>query len=364
MDLVRDWIKRQLENPQLVVLAVMLATSLVLVIYFGSALAPVLASMVIAYLLDGLVVRLEQWRMSRTLATVTVWLIFVAILVLVISILVPLLSRQLTQAVQELPKIVTGVQEYLLGLSARYPTMFTPTQIEEFLSTADADLGSLRQTLVSRSLLVGVSLIYIMVYIFLLPLLVFFFLKDKEGILRWMARFVPRDDQMLRHVWLEVDTQLANYVRGKFIELVIVWAACYVVFVILGLNYAMLLSVSVGISVLVPYIGAVVVTFPVAFVAFAQWGLSAEMAYVMAAYGIIQALDGNVLVPLLFSEAVNLHPVAIISAVLFFGALWGFWGVFFAIPLAVVVNAVINAWSDVNRQASQLEQHPPDELVV
>jgi putative permease len=64
----------------------------------------------------------------------------------------------------------------------------------------------------------------------------------------------------------------------------------------------------------------------------------------MIAYAIIQALDGNVLVPLLFSEALNLHPVAIIVAILVFGGLWGFWGIFFAIPLATVVQAVLKAW--------------------
>jgi len=64
----------------------------------------------------------------------------------------------------------------------------------------------------------------------------------------------------------------------------------------------------------------------------------------LIANGIIQALDGNLLAPLLFSEAVNLHPVAIIVAILFFGGLWGFWGIFFAIPLATVINAVVRAW--------------------
>ena len=69
-----------------------------------------------------------------------------------------------------------------------------------------------------------------------------------------------------------------------------------------------------------------------------------DFAWLMVTYLVIQALDGNLLVPLLFSEAVNLHPVAIIIAVLVFGGLWGFWGVFFAIPLATLVKAVLNAW--------------------
>ena len=100
----------------------------------------------------------------------------------------------------------------------------------------------------------------------------------------------------------------------------------------------------VGLSVVIPYIGAAIVTLPVAMIAFFQWGWTNEFFYLMLAYGIIQALDGNVLVPLLFSEAVNLHPIAIIVAVLVFGGLWGFWGVFFAIPLATLIKAVMNAW--------------------
>jgi putative permease len=75
-----------------------------------------------------------------------------------------------------------------------------------------------------------------------------------------------------------------------------------------------------------------------------QFGWSGDFALVMVIYGVIQFIDGNILVPLLFSEAVNLHPVAIITAILLFGGLWGLWGVFFAIPLATLIKAVINAW--------------------
>ena len=118
-----------------------------------------------------------------------------------------------------------------------------------------------------------------------------------------------------------------------------------VTFAIMDLRYTVLLGVLVGFSVLIPYIGAAFVTIPVAIVALFQWGVSPEFWYLMVAYGIIQALDGNLLVPILFSEAVSLHPLYIIIAVLFFGGIWGFWGVFFAIPLATLVKALANAWS-------------------
>ena len=112
----------------------------------------------------------------------------------------------------------------------------------------------------------------------------------------------------------------------------------------MGLNFSLLLSFLVGISVIIPFVGAIAVTLPVALIAYFQWGVAAQFWYLLLAYQIIQILDGNALVPILFSEVVNLHPVAIIVAVLFFGGLWGVWGVFFAIPLATLVQAVINAW--------------------
>jgi putative permease len=145
-------------------------------------------------------------------------------------------------------------------------------------------------------------------------------------------------------VWADVEAQIANYVRGKAGEIVIVGAVSYITFIALGLDYAALLATMVGFSVLIPYIGAAVITVPIAFVAYFQWGWGWNFGQVMIAYAIIQALDGNVLVPLLFSEALNLHPVAIIVAILVFGGLWGFWGIFFAIPLATLVQAVLKAW--------------------
>ncbi len=114
-------------------------------------------------------------------------------------------------------------------------------------------------------------------------------------------------------------------------------------FLLFGLNYSLLLAVLVGFSVLIPYIGAFVVTIPVVGVALFQFGAGTEFWSCFAVYLIIQALDGNLLVPVLFSEAVNLHPLVIILSVVIFGGLWGFWGVFFAIPLATLIKAVIHA---------------------
>jgi len=148
-----------------------------------------------------------------------------------------------------------------------------------------------------------------------------------------------------------VNTQIGNYVRGKIVEVFILLVVSYATFAAMGLNYALLLAVLMGLQVIIPYIGATLVTFPVLGIAYFQWGLGGDdFMYVLMAYSIIQMLDGVILVPLLFSEAVNLHAIAIIVAILFFGGLWGFWGVFFAIPLATVVQAVLTAWPRIGDQ--------------
>jgi putative permease len=154
-----------------------------------------------------------------------------------------------------------------------------------------------------------------------------------------------------------VNQQIGNYIRGKIWEIIIVWVVTYVTFLALKIQFAMLLALLVGLSVLIPYIGAAVMYLPVALVAYFQWGLSAEFVWALIAYSIIQLLDGNLLAPLLLSGVVNLHPVAIISAVLVFGGLWGFWGLIFAVPLATLVHAVIKAFF--NRKETREQEVSP-----
>ena len=345
MKIISDWFRRFFNDPQAVILTVVLALGTSVILVMGRDLAPVLASIVIAYLLDGVVQLLHRWaRLPRTLATVVVFLLFLAFVLFLLLGLLPLTSRQLTQLVQQLPNMIVKGQNLLLSLPALYPEFITEAQVLSVINSIKAEMANWGQNVLSWSLAAGMGFLTIVIYLVLVPLLVFFFLKDKDLILGWLHGFLPRDHTLAQQVWREVDRQMGNYVRGKFLEILVVWIATYMAFAVMELQFAMLLALMVGLSVIVPYIGAVVVTVPVALVAFFQWGWSSEFLWLLGVYLIIQGLDGNVLVPLLFSEVVDLHPIAIIVAVLVFGGLWGFWGVFFAIPLATVVQSILKAW--------------------
>ncbi len=338
-------IQRFLPNSQTVALAVILLFGFLLIYFLSDLLMPVLASIVIAYLLNGLVIKAEKKNLSRLFAVYTIFSAFVTCLGFSIFVLMPMVFSQTIQLAQRIPDMLNTMQIQILHLPELYPQLMTEDSVKKVIISVQNELLQYGQEIISGSVASVVSLVSAMVYLFLVPLMVYFLLKDKNILLEWLLRFTPKDRNLTTKVWKEVDIQIANYVRGKFVEVFILWAASYITFSTLGLNYAMLLAVLMGLSVIIPYVGATLVTFPVLGVAYTQWGFSHDsFIYTVIAYSIIQAIDGVVLVPLLFSEAVNLHPIAIIIAILFFGGLWGFWGVFFAIPLATVVKSVLNAW--------------------
>ena len=353
---VSEWFRKNFADPDIVMLTLAIIAEIMVIVLFGHLIMPVLASIVIAYLLEGVVSALVRKGMPRFPAVLLVFTGFLVFVAAVVLWVLPLFSRQLTQLVQQLPNILAKAQAALLALPEQYPELISTQQVQDITNIISQEIAGLGQHILSFSISSVVGLITLSVYLVLMPLLVFFFLKDKDLIVGWVSRFLPSDNPLSHRVWRDVDRQIANYVRGKFVEIIIVFAACFVAFSVLNLEYGLLLAVLVGLSVIIPYVGAAVVTIPVLAIAWFQWGgWSNEFLWVSGVYFVIQALDGNVLVPLLFSEVVNLHPVAIIVAILIFGGVWGFWGVFFAIPLATLVQSILSAWP-----RRTVVQAPPD----
>ncbi len=358
--LFREWLDRYFSDPQVIILGFLLIIGFVFIVMLGDMLVPVFASIVIAYLLDGMVAALQRWKIPRMVSVMVVFLLFMTCLLVLIIGLLPKLSRQVGQLLQELPGMLAAGQKELMGLPERYPDFVSEIQIKHFLEFIGAEFTNLAQRILTLSLASVRGIISILVYLILVPFLVFFFLKDKTKILNWFVKFLPDNRGLANEVWQEVNLQIGNYIRGKLWEILIIWIASYITFKFLGLQFSMLISFFVGLSVLVPYIGVTVMFFPVTLFAYFQWGWGSDFAYAVLAYAVIQLLDGNLLAPLLLSGVVDLHPVAIIVAVLLFGGLWGIWGLFFAIPLATLVHAVIKAWF--NKRG--VEKEPSEETTT
>lgn len=344
-DWLKKWYTNKFSDPQVVALFLMLLLGFLGLYWLSGMLAPVLVSIALAYLLEWPVSKLCRLGLSRSVSTSLVVLSFMGLLVLAIMWVVPITWYQGRNLLRDLPQMIELWRTYLLELPELLPGMISEEQILLFMHTVDERLMAFGRQVLSLSLASIVDLVALLIYLVLVPVMVFFMLKDKTQLSAGLVQFLPNERKLISQVWHEMNVQIMNYIRGKMLEILIVGICSYVVFSLFGLNYALLLGMLVGLSVLIPYIGAAVVTLPVALVGLFQWGFGPEFGYLMLAYAVIQALDGNVLVPLLFSEVVDLNPVYIIIAVLFFGGLFGFWGIFFAIPLASLVKATAKAWS-------------------
>ncbi len=344
LEIISGWINKYFSNEEAVYLVFLLVAGFLLLFLLGGVLAPVLTGIVIAFLLQGTVKQLVAWRVPKAAAVYTTFLLFIGGFTGAALFVVPLVWRQLRALVEALPGVLGRLREAARDLAEAFPDLLTEAQITIWFDGVAGQLANISGNMLEALVNNLSSIVGVVIYLVLVPISVFFFLKDHRIITSWLVGALPEKRPLLNSVGGEMNQQLANYVRGKFIEILIVGFVTFVVFSLLGMNYAALLGVVVGVSVLIPFVGAAVVTIPVALAGMTQFGWSWELAYVMSAYGIIQALDGNVLVPVLFSEAVDLHPITIIIAVLAFGGLWGIWGVFFAIPLATLLKAIYNAW--------------------
>lgn len=357
--ILKSWVERYFSDEEALILLLVLVAGFAAIIWFGRMLAPFFTALVLAFLLQGVVNGLTRRSVPHLLSVIIVFLGFISVLLTLAFILMPLIWNQLVGLVQEIPRMFASGQGWLDELQARYPNLITPDQMQSWIGVAGREISQLGQRALTLSLASLGNVMALIIYLVLVPILVFFMLKDRETLVGFTLSLLPQKRTLLTRIWHEMDTQIANYIRGKFIEIIIVGSVAFFTFAFFGLPYTALLAVLVGLSVLVPYIGAAVATLPVAAVAGFHFGISEQFAYVLVAYGVIQALDGNVLAPVLFSETNNIHPVSIIVAVLFFGGIWGFWGIFFAIPLATLLKALVYAWPRgiKEQEESRLLQH-------
>lgn len=343
-EMLKEWYRRRLSDPQAIGLISILLFGFFALYFFSDLITPLLIAIVLAYLLELPINFLYQKiHLPRNFAIIAVLGFFIMLIAFTALFIIPTLWNQSINLLQDLPRMSNKLHQWVAALPENYPEYIDYNMIDSLFDVLRTKVLAFGESALKYSLTSIVSIVTLGIYAFLVPLMVFFLVKDKDYLVGSVIKFLPRNRRLADKVWIEMKQQIANYIRGKFIEIMVVGSVSYITFLFFGLNYPLLLAVLIGLSVLVPYVGAVLVTIPLALVALFQFGVSSTFWYLMITYTITQLLDGNLLVPLLFSEAVNLHPLIIIVAVLFFGGLWGFWGVFFAIPLATLVKAVFTA---------------------
>lgn len=336
--------ERYFSEEEAIIFTVLLILFFTVMMTMGSIIAPLLWSLVITYMLQGLVNSMDKLHLPHHLVVYLVYFMFLGLTVLIMLFALPFTWNRISAFVNDLPAMTDQLRSLLLLLPEKYPDVFNVAQVQQWMDALQDEVLIYGQTLLSNSVYSVTRVVTWIVYTILVPIMVFFMLKDSEKLLNWLESWLPEKRPIMAQVWHEMNDQLANYIRGKALQILIVGGVTWVVLALLGLNAAPVLAVVIGISVIIPFVGATVILVPLFLAGFFQWGFSPELLQVMLAYMVIHLIDANILVPLIFSETVNLHPIAIITAILVFGGVWGVWGVFFAIPLATFIKAIIRAW--------------------
>ena len=343
---INNLFRKIFSNEESLVFALLLGLAFFVLYFLGNILTTFLISIIFAYLLVGMQSRLEKYGLGKSLSLILTYTFFLLIGIALMIWLIPLVSQQLQSLIVEIPKWLNAFMFFVQDIPTKYPDLVSSDQIATFLQTASSQITSISQDFLKASISGIQNTLLVAINLILLPILVFFFLFDRKSIIAGFLSVLPKERTMLKQVWVEMDEQLSNYSRGKVIEIIIVGSVAALLFMYFDLQYVALLSVLVGLSVLIPFLGAFIVTLPVAAVGLLQFNLTFDFWLLMGSYLVLQILDGYLLVPLLFSDAVKLHPVAIMLAVFVFGGLFGIWGVFFAIPIATLIKAIWNSWPE------------------
>lgn len=346
-DQINKLFNKLFNNEESLIFSLLILTFLLVLYFFGGLLTPFIISLIFAYLLIGLTKNLIKYGLTELVSLIISYVIFLLSSIGFLIWLIPLIFQQTQAFFIEVPIWLNNFRSFIENLVQSNQELVSSDQISSFFTEFIGRLSSISQGVLDASISGIQDTLVFSIYLIMIPVLVFFFLFDKERIVKGFLMLLPKKRAMLSEVWIEMDDQLSNYVWGKGVEILIVGFAAAVIFGIMGLNYTALLSIIVGVSVLIPYVGAFLATIPVVIVAFLQFGIGFDLYMIVGLYLLLQALDGYLLVPILFSDAVKLHPVVIMLAVFVFGGIFGFWGAFFSIPLATFIKAVWNSWPSI-----------------
>lgn len=364
ISLFKNWYLRHFSTPGTIEFALVLLCIFLIVYYFMWLVGPLVVALCIAYCLDGVVRFLtRKCYMSRTVASSVTMLFFIGLSVSILVFVVPKLLQQGSQFYQTLQSIsaqnistekgedfdsivTSNILPFVENLPDPLPSMMTEGEIKELVNKARLALISNVSNIFNNQIMPSVvNVMSFLVYLVIVPIFTFLMLSNKSQLQsRFVTYILPSNQRIIHEFWPKLTKQIEGYMRGKLIHITIVSFVNTVAFISFGLHYAILLGIGVGLSVVIPYVGAVIITIPILLVSVFQFGFGYTLVWLLAVYIIIQLLDSNVLTPMLFSKAMNLDAFSILASILIFGGLWGFWGVFFSIPLATFIRTIIVNW--------------------
>jgi putative permease len=304
-----------------------------------------LSSFVIAYLLDPLVVRLEQKKLKRIYGIIILYVILSFLSIFIVIYLLPLLSSRWDLFVKNLPAYLYQAKELVLKMKLGLASSPGDYDWGWLLESATANIESISGKIGSGVYSAASSVAFNIFNIILAPILVFFMLTYKHEIISSIKAWLPlRQREHLLEVGREINASIGGYLRGQLIVSLIVAIFSTIALYLLDIDYPLLCGIFAGLASILPFVGVILATIPPLFFAYIKYQNGMILLKVLGAFSIIYFLEGYLVKPIVFKEAMNLNPLLTIIVVMAFGELMGFWGIMLAIPIAAAMKIFSVHW--------------------
>ena len=343
---------------------VLAVIALVAIYYLQSILTQFLVGMVLAYLGDPVVDRLETYKINRTVGVLIVFVVFLVLIVGAALVVVPMLVREVAGLIHDIPAGIAWLQEkaspWLVATFNIDPFDVSLDNVKERLLGNWQQAGGLAGRVLQEVTASSAALIMALVSIALTPVVAFYLMRDWDEVIEKVHEMIPRTmEETAVSLVRDCDEVLSQFLRGQLLIMLILGCIYAVGLSIVGLNLALLIGLLAGLASIVPYLGFAVGIVAATLAAMFQFHEVLPLVYVLIVFVIGQGIEGMVLTPLLVGDRIGLHPVAVIFAVLAGGHLFGFFGILLALPVAAVVMVFVR-----HLRSSYLDSHyyhGPDE---
>jgi len=310
-----------------------------------SVLMPFVAGILLAYLLDPMVDKLEKFKLSRLSSTLIVCFVTILIIVPALVLLIGMIENQISLLIQATPKYLTLIMEKirptLENLNERFPDLKS-ANIEELVKNNIGNsmkfIGKVLKALISN----GFALINLISLLLIMPIVTFYMLRDWDNFVKKFESLLPKKSKKsIMATFKDIDKIIAGFIRGQLSVCLILGIFYSIGLKLVGLELGLLVGFIAGIISFIPYVGSITGFVVGCILAFAQYGDITHVLYVVGVFMLGQFIEGNFLTPKLVGESVGLHPVWVMFALLAGGVLLGFLGLMLAVPLAAIIGVLV-----------------------
>ena len=331
-----------------------------LVYLLSSILMPFLSAALLAYLGDPLVHWLENRKWQRSWAVSLVFAIIFVGLSAILIVLVPLIEQQFSSLIEKVPAIISWVKETVLPWLQVRLNSYGPVDIDKLQQTLQENIAG-AGTLVASALgsigSSGMAFLSGLANVVLIPVVTFYFLRDWDVMVAHIHDAFPRGiEARLTGIMREVDTVLAAFFKGQILVMISLSIIYYIGLSLVGLEFALLISLLIGLVSFVPYLGLIVGVFLACGASAFQLHDASGILPILIVFAIAQTLESVVLTPILVGDRIGLHPVAVIFAVMAGGQLFGFTGVLLGLPVAAVLLVLLRHVNDQYKNSELYKQ--------